>query len=92
MAPAATVSATGVASDSAHGQVTTSTETVIHSACRGSMNHQVSATAAASNSSAMMKWAAMRSAISTRRGFSVAARSIRRTIADSRVASPTCCT
>jgi hypothetical protein len=40
----------------------------------------------------MMKRLAMRSASSTMRGFSVAARSIRRTIADSRVASPTCTT
>jgi hypothetical protein len=48
-----------------------------------------SAVATASTSRAMMKRPATRSAISTRRGFSAAARSIRRWIAATRVASPT---
>ena len=50
-APVAAASAAGVASDSAHGQLTTSTATVTHSARAGSIwNHATATTAAIAHS------------------------------------------
>ena len=90
--PAAMVNATGVARESAHGQATTSTDTVTHSARDGSTIHQSTATTSVMPSKAVRKPEATRSASSTSFGFSEAARSIRRKIAAKRVASPTCST
>ena len=87
--PVAAVSAAGVASDSAHGQVTTSTATVIHSARDGSIAYHARATTAASTSSAPTNQRATRSASCAIFGFSVCARSIRRTMPASTVSCPT---
>jgi hypothetical protein len=64
--------AAGVPSESAQGQLTTSTATKIQSARDGSIHHQASAVTTASSRSATMKCPATRSAISTRCGFSAA--------------------
>ncbi len=88
-APAAAASAAGVASDSAHGQDTTSTAKVTASARDGSMlppDDAPSRRQAASN--APTNHAATRSATRATRGRSLAARSTSRETAASRVASP----
>ena len=87
-APVAAASAAGVASDSAHGQETTSTAKVTASARDGSCSHQTTAVSAASARSAPTNQAADRSATRAIRGRSEAARATRRSIAARRVASP----
>ena len=90
--PTAAASAVGVASDSAHGQVTTSTATAVHSARAASVTAQYSAVAAATARTAATNHPAMRSAISTTCGRCAAARSVSRRICEARVASPARCT
>ena len=89
ISPVATVSATGVASDSAHGQVTTSTDTAIHSARDGSICIHSSAAVAASSRMAPTNQPAARCVSSIQRGRSPDARSIRLTMAASAVSLPT---
>ena len=80
--------AAGVASDRAQGQVTISTATATASAREGSTCHQAKPAAAAATSTSTRKGAAMRSASTASRGFSVEACSIRRTIWPKRVSLP----
>ena len=90
--PDAIVNATGVASDKAHGQLTTSTATVTGNAIAGSSCHQTNAVSADSASNPHRNHEATRSAVVTATGFSSAPRSINRRIAARRVAAPTCST
>jgi hypothetical protein len=83
------VSAAGVASAIAQGQVTTSTDTATHSACAGCSHSQTAKVAAAANSTAATKRPASRSACATAAGFSLMARSSRRTMACTVVSAPT---
>ena len=88
-APVAAVTAAGVASESAQGQVTTSTASVISKARAGSCVHHHQATAAAAASTAPTNQAAARSASRATAGFSAWARSSRRRMEASTVSSPT---
>ena len=82
------VSAVGVASARAQGQVTTSTERVIHSTREGSMNHHTMATPRATNSRRSTNRWAMRAAIWARRGRLAKARSVRSTMPETRASRP----
>jgi len=87
--PRAAVRAAGVASDSAQGQETTSTETVIQKAFEASTTYQMAGHAGGDDSNANTNQLATRSAIMARRGFSARARSSRRTMPESTVSAPT---
>ena len=78
--PAEVNIAVGVASDSAHGQVTTSTATAAISARDGSVGHQNTTAKAAASNTKIRNGFATRSASTARRGFSVAACAINATI------------
>ncbi|MNV55541.1 hypothetical protein D3C71_1477760 [compost metagenome] len=86
--PAAVNMATGVASDSAHGQVTMSTATATINAWPGSEGHQYTAANTAAKSTATRKGLAMRSASCAKRGFCSDALSISATICANRVCPP----
>ncbi len=86
--PVAVVRAAGVARPSAQGQVTTRTDTTIHNAFDGSITYQARPTARVISSSRPTNQAAARSASWPMRGFSLCARSSRRTIDASRVSAP----
>ncbi|VVN22930.1 hypothetical protein PS623_04383 [Pseudomonas fluorescens] len=86
--PVAVVSAVGVASDRAQGQVATSIASTIQNARLGSSCHQSRPMATAANSVNNKNHCEARSAICARRGFSDWARSSSRTMADKRVAWP----
>ena len=79
-APAVVSMAVGVASDSAQGQVTTSTATAAIKARAGSVRHQNAAAKTAASNTKARKGLAIRSASNARRGLSVAACAISATI------------
>jgi hypothetical protein len=82
--PAAASSAVGVASDSAHGQVTTSTDAATIVARDGSIHCQATQASAASASTATRKGPAHRSASCASRGLRAEADSMRSAISRSR--------
>ncbi|MNE11384.1 hypothetical protein D3C80_1041380 [compost metagenome] len=86
--PVAAVSAVGVARDSAQGHVATSMASTIQNALAGSRYHHHRPMATAATSENSRNHCEARSAISARRGFSVWARSSRRTMAESRESWP----
>ncbi|KAF1056768.1 MAG: hypothetical protein GAK34_00116 [Delftia tsuruhatensis] len=81
--------ATGVASDSAQGQVTMSTATATIMALPGSVGHHQMAAPSAASSTTTRKGRATLSASWARRGFCSEALSIRPTIWAKRVSAPT---
>ena len=87
--PAAVSMATGVASDSAQGQVTISTAAATISAWLGLAGHHQAAASAAAASTAIRNGRATRSASCARRGFCSEALSISDTICANCVPSPT---
>ncbi|OAD21068.1 hypothetical protein THIOM_003183 [Candidatus Thiomargarita nelsonii] len=84
----AAVIAVGVANDSAQGQVTTKTESVIASHASGSTYHQYTATPKANSSTPSTNHEATRSANWVSAGFSVWARSSKRKMCESTVSKP----
>ena len=88
-APAAESMATGVAKDSAQGQVTISTATATIRACCGSLGHHHTSAASAASSTKTRKGRATRSASWANRGFCSEALSISATISANRVSAPT---
>ena len=88
-APAAANMAAGVASDRAHGHVTTKTATATIKACPGSRLHHHAHDAAAASSTPMRNGLARRSAIMATCGLELDALSIKATIWANRVSAPT---
>ncbi|CRQ87724.1 hypothetical protein PAERUG_E16_London_17_VIM_2_04_14_03148 [Pseudomonas aeruginosa] len=86
--PVAAVSAVGVASDRAQGQVATSSDSTTQKARWWSTCHHSAPTAAATSRTMSRNHCATLSASSARRGLSAWARSSRRTMADRRLSSP----
>ncbi len=81
IAPAAAISAAGVASDSAHGQVTINTDTTTQTARDGSIACHTTPAAAANSSTPHRKMLAQRSAAASDAGRSLRALRISATIA-----------
>src|SRR4030043_310868 len=86
--PGAVVGGAGVASPSAQGQVTTRIDTTIHRVRDGSTKYHARPTTNVISGSRPTNQAAARSASWPMRGFSLCARSNRRTMDASRVSAP----
>ncbi len=89
IADAVATSADGAASDSAHGQVTTSTETTTHTTRDGSMVLQAAPAPTASSSTAHRNGPAQRSAAAVIAGRCERAARISAAMASARVSAPT---